>query len=176
MAITAVPARPGRASTPEGQVGALTGGSSRFSLQLHAEATSIGHDAVGVGLPSGRAPPRAENKRGSGIRSRLAGHRGQARAQPRTGGTTTVDHGTDTPPDTARTPRRAMRHRAVGAVSTTRSPAQQARPCRVVDRYMAMPPLEGEPAGAAPPHPPGEVVKEQPPSPGGAGPQQREHR
>jgi hypothetical protein len=68
------------------QGGALTGGSSRFSLQLHAEETSIEHDAVGVGLPSGRARPCAETMGDAGTRSRLAGQRGQARAQrPLTG-------------------------------------------------------------------------------------------
>jgi hypothetical protein len=46
------------------QAGARTGGSSRISLQLHVEETSIEHDAVGVGLPSGRPAPVPTRQRG----------------------------------------------------------------------------------------------------------------
>ena len=62
--------------------GALTGGSSQFSLQLHAEKTSIEHDAVGVGLPSGRARPRAETMGEAGIRSRLASQEARREHNP----------------------------------------------------------------------------------------------
>lgn len=77
-------------------------------------------------------------------------------------GTTTVEHTTDTPPGTVRAPPRATTARSTGDEAARSSPGAYTGHITLggVGRYMVMPPLEGEPARAVPPHPPGEGRQE----------------